>query len=192
MTAASASCWSIWSGQRVSRAEPLLPWAPRPFKDEAFGGWLGRLAAAYAMSVEEFADYAGLSAELDCGRVNWLGLPKPGPGDCERLARLCRLPSSELPAAYEADAPACLAYCHRCLYLNPADVTAPYWQASWLAAAGGQHCGVHGRRYEQTCLSVLRGQRNMKRLLHVISRTRAARARAAARQQWVLAGFVTR
>lgn len=145
------------------------------------------------MSVEEFADYAGLSIDLGCARANWLALPKkPDSGDCKRLARLCRLPGSELPAAYEADAPARLAYCHLCLYLNPSDVTAPYWQASWLASTGGQHCGVHGQRYEQTCLSILREHRNMKRLLHSISGTRIARARAAARQQWVLAGFVTR
>ena len=51
---------------------------------------------------------------------------------------------------------------------------------------------MHGQRYEQTCLSILREHHNMKRLLHGISQTRAARERAAARQQWVLAEFVTR
>jgi hypothetical protein len=38
-----------------------LPWAPRPFGDEAFGSWLGRLAGRYRMSV------VLLNATLDLG-----------------------------------------------------------------------------------------------------------------------------
>ena len=176
----------------MSRPERALPWAPRPFAGEALGSWLGRLAAAYVMDVDEFAAYAGVSIDPDRARANWLALPSPAPADCERLAGLCRLPICELPAPYEAETPARLGYCHRCLHLNPVDVTAPYWQAGWLTDANTRHCAVHGQRYERTTLSAVREHRNMKRLLCFISRTRAAQERVATWQQWALAGFVTR
>ena len=41
------------------------PWpvAPRPFDDEAFGSWLGRLASRYRIGVDDLVRAAGI--ELD-------------------------------------------------------------------------------------------------------------------------------
>jgi len=75
------------------------------------------------------------------------------------------------------------------LILNPLDVTAPYWGASWLA--GERWCGkqasaptTHVRLHCQV--------RNMKRLLRFVLRKRAARQRAAEQQQWTLARIAVR
>ena len=176
----------------MSRAERSLPWAPRPFEGEALGSWVGRLAAVYGMTVDEFAAYAGLTVDLSGSGANWLAVPGISLGDRQRLSALCRLPVGDLPAPCKADKPARLAYCHRCLYLNPLDVTAPYWRASWLVGVDNPRCATHDQRYEYTSLAALRQHRNMKSLLHFISQTREARQRAAAWRQWTLAWFVAR
>ena len=176
----------------MNRPERALPWAPRPFEGEALGSWLGRLAAAYGMTVDEFVAYAGLSVDLGGSGANWLALPEMSPGDRERLAALCRLAVVDLPAACKAGTATRLGYCHRCLYLNPLDVTAPYWRASWLVGTDDQRCATHEQCYERTSLAALRQHRNMKSLLHFISRAREARQRAAAWQHWTLAWFAAR
>lgn len=160
----------------MSKAEQPLPWAPRPFDGEALGSWLGRLAAAYGIDVDDFAANVGLSIDFERTGANWLALPPLSPRDGERLRMLCRMPTGDLPESYDGDAPAKLAYCHRCLYLNPVDVTAPYWHARWLVGLDRPWCSTHGQCYESTCLSALRGHRNMRRLLRLISRRRAARS----------------
>lgn len=175
----------------MSQAEPTLPWAPRPFDGEALGSWLGRLAAAYGMEVDEFAAQAGLS--IDLGHVaNWLALPPLSRCDGERLRVLCRLPAASLPAPYDAETPARLGYCPRCLYLNPVDVSAPYWQARWLLGIDSPWCSAHGLRHEYTSRHLVRGHRNMRRLLRAINRMHAARERAAKWKQRSLAAFMAR
>ena len=179
--AASGSRWSISKAPFVSKAEQTLPWAPRPFEGEALGSWLGRLAAAYGLTVDEFAGYAGVT--LDCGEdtENWLAIAEPSRRDRRRLAALCRLPISQLPDAFISSSntrSGRLAYCHRCLVLNPLDVTAPYWQARWLSSNERERCPNHGLQYEYIRLSALRQHRNMKRLLRFVSRDRLRRQRA--------------
>lgn len=175
----------------MSSAERTLPWAPRPLDGEALGSWLGRLAAAYGMHVDDFAAYAGLS--IDFGHiVNWLALPPLSPSDGERLRTLCRLPAGDLPAPYDEEAPAKLTYCYRCLYFNHVDITAPYWQARWLTGTDNPWCNTHGQRHERTTRAAVRDYRNMRRLSKVISQRRSARARAAKWQQWRLAAFMGR
>lgn len=175
----------------MSRAERSLPlpWAPRPFEGEALGSWLGRLAAAYGMNVDPFAASTGLS--IDFGRIdNWLALPALLPSDVERLSALCRLPTADLPAPYEGEAPAQLIYCHRCLCLNPLDITAPYWQARWLLGMDSAWCSTHDQRYERTTLSSVRNRRNMPRLLRAISCRRARQRSPRPWPRWLLAEFV--
>ena len=176
----------------MNRTERSLPWAPRPFQDEALGSWFGRLAAAYGLDVDDFAAYAGLSIDFTSAGGNWLALPRLSSGDSERLRTLCRLPTKGLPVAYETDAPARLGYCHHCLYLNPLDVTAPYWPAHWLLGMDGPRCSQHDQPYERTSPSVVRRHRNMRRLLGIVSRVRATRLKTLERQKWTLARFVIR
>jgi len=44
-----------------------LPVAPRPFEAEVLGGWIGRLAARYRMTVPEFAARHELDLQIEDG-----------------------------------------------------------------------------------------------------------------------------
>jgi hypothetical protein len=98
------------------------------------------------MDVDDFVSYAGVSIDFDRMRGNWLAVPPLSRCDNDRLRNICRLPAGDLPEPYKADAPPKLGYCHRCLYLNPLDVTAPYWQARWLLDMDSAWCSRHGQR----------------------------------------------
>src|SRR6218665_303639 len=53
------------------------PVVPRPFDDEAFGSWFGRIAARYRIRVDELASAAGVSLDHE---GLWLGgRPPQGP-----------------------------------------------------------------------------------------------------------------
>ncbi len=45
--------------------ETTWPAAPHPFPDEAFGGWLGRVAGRYGITVDELAAAANIQLDLD-------------------------------------------------------------------------------------------------------------------------------
>lgn len=156
----------------MRRAERSFPWAPRPFDDEALGGWIGRLAGAYRMTVDELADYAGLSVDMSI--PNWLAIALQGE-DRRRLAALCRLSDEELPRGHDREKPAHLEYCYRCLILNPVDVTAPYWRASWLEGFEREWCQSRCPLIQRTSLAVLRGNRNMAALVQLICQRRNSR-----------------
>ncbi len=63
------------------------PWpvVPRPFADEAFGSWFGRLALRYRIGVDELAIQADV--ELDFGHdcSHWLATPTPTGSSLRRL-----------------------------------------------------------------------------------------------------------
>ena len=168
----------------------FFPWAPRPFAGEALGGWIGRLAAAYRMTVDELSTYAGLSA--DACVVNWLAVAPLEVEDQRRLATLCRLSVADLPQAHLTEGLASLTYCYHCLVLNHEDVTAPYWRASWLSAAEEVRCDILGHATQRTSLAVLRDHRNMKALMRFIRRRKASREREARRKEWMLARYLVR
>ena len=152
--------------------ETHWPVVPRPFADEAFGGWLGRLAGRYRMTVDELAQIAQLRLNLDHG--TWLSMPLPRRDDICRLAKLCRMEPAALFAL--SDAPAedrntGFGYCHTCLFLNPLDVTTPYWRALWLRGEA-LPCQKHGGSYDHVTGSVLKSARNLTQLLRFISRRR--------------------
>lgn len=48
-----------------------LPVAPRPFEGEVLGGWIGRIASRYQLSVQHFERTYGLSFGIPSGR-GWL------------------------------------------------------------------------------------------------------------------------
>ena len=158
-----------------------FPWpiAPRPFADEAFGSWLGRVASRYRIGVDELVHAADVDVEL--GEGDWLALPAPGERSAERLAALCRMEPEDLarmlPSTRENGRR--FPYCFGCLILNPQDVTAPYWKADWLAAKA-PGCTVHPQRGSWVTVETLRRQRNLRQLVQYIScRQRTARHRTA-------------
>ena len=155
---------------------PDAPWpvAPRPFADEVFGSWFGRLAAQYRMTVEQLAEVARLELNLD--RTPWLSMPRPRRDDIDRLAAVCRMEPVTLLNLEDGHPEGCGAaffYCHACLFLNPLDVTAPYWRAPWLRKEA-LPCSRHADSCDSVTASVLRRSRNMAKLLGFISRRRAA------------------
>jgi TniQ len=125
---------------------PPLPVAPRPFLQEAFGGWIGRLASCYRMSVLEFAQQMGLDLDGQLSGVGWLLLPAQSARTLGRLADLARLEPAVLRAIETPDAwthrRKQYLYCARCVFVNPEDVASPYWKRQWLSPAATL-CDVH-------------------------------------------------
>ena len=159
--------------------EERWPVVPRPFADELFGSWFGRVAGVYRMNVDELASTAGL--QLDFGQTGlgyWLAASAPRGTGLQRLASLCRLTPAVLAnlgeRASTSNAQDRAWYCHKCLFLNPLDVRWPYWRAPWL---GGQAlpCRLHGEAAEFVSAAGLAKHKNMPRLLKFISRRRSRR-----------------
>lgn len=152
----------------------LWPVAPRPFEDEAFGSWFGRLAAKYGINVLELAQCAGVGIDVGEDASTWLGAAVPGAIAVRRLAHLCRMPAAQLSQLRPKPAEGLAKrfyYCYRCLYLNPADVTAPYWKAQWLGESE-RPCLLHPASTSWVTPGHLKSHPNMRRLLRFISRQR--------------------
>ena len=151
------------------------PWpvAPRPFDDEAFGSWLGRLASRYRIGVDDLVRAAGIELDIDLDVCRWLDTPAPAQRAAVQLGQLCRLSPvtlrQMLPAA-RSERPT-LAYCYQCLIMNRLDVTAPYWKAAWLDA-DGPPCTVHLERASRVTTTAMRTNRNMGNLLGYLYRQR--------------------
>ena len=79
---------------------PERPWplAPRPFPEEAMGGWLGRLAARYRMRLDEFVKRAGVDCDLAITNVGWLLAPPLTATAIDQLARQTRCDADRIPA----------------------------------------------------------------------------------------------
>lgn len=144
------------------------------------GSWLGRVAARYRMSVRQLCDEYGLRLDIDTARAGWLVLP-PVPesivGQLARLARLeeCRLREIQTPAAW-ASPRRTHAYCARCLFVNPVDVTAPRWKREWIDPHAAV-CEVHGTPLASIASSALRKCRNFDQTLKVVGRLEFDRSR---------------
>ena len=159
--------------------EERWPVVPRPFSDELFGSWFGRVAGIYRMNVDELASTAGLQLNLaGTGLGHWLAASAPRGVGLQRLASLCRLTPAALATLGErastSNARDGARYCHTCLFLNPIDVRWPYWRAPWLAGQG-LPCRLHGETAEFVSAARLARHRNMPRLLKFISRRRSHR-----------------
>ncbi len=48
------------------------PYAPRPFQDEAFGSWFGRIASRYRMTVEMAWEINGLGPLPALTSAGWI------------------------------------------------------------------------------------------------------------------------
>ena len=161
--------------REVFSPERVRPWpvAPRPFEDEAFGGWLGRLAAKYRIGVAQLWASGQLGAFPDLTRSGWLLFP---PVDELVLARLSalnhvgvdRMVAIQTPAAWVSHR-SNLPYCFECLVLNPIDVFSPRWKREWLNPAATA-CEVHGRRLETISSSTLLKLGNLNAVISRIGR----------------------
>ena len=160
--------WGKWPCE-----PPAWPVAPRPFAVEPIGGWLGRVAARYRMSVDEFALLYGLELAFDSPGNAWLFAGRLGAPTIDRLARLARVDPERLYAMQGLPArPAQathLAYCPSCLFLNPLDITAPCWRKEWFAVSSGG-CAIHAQPWTHLSITSLRKCDNFDKLLRVISR----------------------
>ena len=148
-----------------------LPVAPRPFPGESMGGWLGRLASRYRLPLKRFAEHYGLELPLNATRVGWLLLPPLPERTLKQIARVVRI-STELLNGIQTP-PAWitrrqwLPVCGACLFVNPLDVTSPYWKRGWLAPDAAP-CDIHAEEAHWIEAEHLRPCRNFAEVLKVV------------------------
>lgn len=149
-----------------------LPVAPRPFKAEVLGGWIGRLAARYRMSVHEFAARHDLDLQVEEG-AGWLVMPalqKHAIDELAALTRMSRKQTKDIRAAPGwTGKRKHFCYCARCVFLNPLDVTAPIWRWEWLDP-NLSACPTHGDAFRTLSSSRVLACRNFDQLLQLVSR----------------------
>ena len=101
----------------------------RSFTDELLGGWLGRVASAYRITVGQLWSDAGLTGTFSQPCAGWLLTAGISVDVRQRLAALARLEvrvleAIEPPPVWRVGRTS-LPYCFACLVLNPLDVMAP-------------------------------------------------------------------
>ncbi|MGZ2747243.1 TniQ family protein [Burkholderia stagnalis] len=155
------------------------PWpiAPRPFFEEAFGSWLGRVAA-YQVSVSMLWETSTGLELPDLSRAGGILFPPVSSSPLDRLSELARLSDGRLkaiqtPSEWIVDQ-RYLVYCCRCLVLNEIDVSAPRWKREWLDPSA-EYCRVHHCLLETIPASVFRRAANFDVALREISRYRNPR-----------------
>jgi len=155
----------------IIRLRPL-PFAPRPFDAEVLGGWIGRIASRYRMSVQAFAAACELDLQMPDGR-EWLLMSKLQHQMVDRLAALTRISTQRINAIpiplYWEGPRTHFCYCARCVFLNPLDVTAPIWRGEWLDQSQ-PGCSVHGDEFQTLPASRVLACTNLDKLLAVVSR----------------------
>ena len=90
-----------------------------------------------------------------------------------RLARLARLDPDRLsvieaPLSWRRDRIWAF-YCADCVFLNPADVTAPRWKRAWLDPDAGW-CDVHNMQLNTITASSVQSAKNFEHLLRMVSK----------------------
>ena len=157
--------------------ERAWPVAPRPFDDETFGSWFGRVASRYRVGIDELAEDAGVVLEVDPTCRGWLTMPPPVGESLQRLAWLARLSPSALSSLVcERPSSRWLSFCHLCLFLNPIDVEEPYWRARWIVQTD-RWCATHRVQLAYVLCSRTATSRNLTKLLNHMSRHRVTRFR---------------
>jgi len=148
---------------------------PRPFSEEAFGSWLGRVASRYQMSVAQIWDFSQLGTFPALSNIGWILFPPLPEGTLATLSAVTRLNPNRLariqtPSDWLPDRTH-LPYCFRCLVVNPVDIAAPRWKRIWLDP-DTDTCEEHGATLEQLPAAIARRAPNMGRLLVLVSKYR--------------------
>ncbi|WP_413141443.1 TniQ family protein [Burkholderia cepacia] len=155
----------------------VVPWpiAPRPFFEEAFGGWLGRVATRYQVSVPMLWEMSTSETLPVLGTAGWILFPPVSDRALQRFAALARLDHDRLkciqtPSDWITER-RYLAYCFRCLVLNDVDVSAPRWKREWLDPEI-EFCRVHRTLLETVPASTFRRAGHFEAARRAISRYR--------------------
>lgn len=163
----------IWnmSHSLISEHRPL-PFAPRPFDAEVLGGWIGRIAASYRMSVQAFAATCELDLQTADGQ-GWLLMPELPQHTVDRLAALTRISRDRVkdirvPPPWEGPRKH-FRYCARCVFVNPLDVAAPIWRREWLEQ-NLSACPFHGNEFQTLRAGGVLACKNLDKLLALVSR----------------------
>jgi hypothetical protein len=161
---------------QASEIQPLTV-APRPFEAEVLGGWIGRIAAQYRMSVQEFQHRNGLDFGLEGGR-GWLLLDDLTAVTLEGLMGLMRMSQEEIQAIRRPPARIgprrAFYYCPRCIFVNEADVTAPIWRQEWLDQRLTS-CQAHGRAFRALKPGRVLACKNLEQLIALASESECSR-----------------
>ncbi|MEI6003433.1 TniQ family protein [Paraburkholderia bengalensis] len=151
------------------------PYAPRPFDDEAFGSWFGRVASRYQVTVEMAWEINGLGPLPALTSVGWILFAPLDESALDKLAALARIDAATIASIQTPDswmvARRRLPFCFRCLVINPVDVSTPYWKRAWLNPSIIECC-EHGAQLETAPSSVLRRAGNMQQLISSVGRYR--------------------
>ncbi|WP_084675938.1 TniQ family protein [Caballeronia insecticola] len=161
----------------------LRPWpvAPRPFDDEAFGSWFGRVASRYQLSVIQAWAINHLGPFPPLTNAGWILFPPLPASTLNVLATLARLDVDSLMQIQTRPdwlkARSKLPYCFVCLTVNPADVFAPRWKSRWLDPETVV-CEEHGTVLDRIPIGLPKQARNMTSLLSLVSKYRRVIARS--------------
>lgn len=170
---AISNMWGKWPCE-----PPAWPVAPRPFAIEPIGGWVGRVAARYRMSVDELAQEYGLQVDFDRPSNAWLLILRVSEATIGQLAALARVKAADLSALQLPQAESAtqtqLAYCQGCIFLNPQDVTSPCWKREWMDPSVAW-CTIHDRPLQRLPIASLRICGNFDHVLRLVSRREAHR-----------------
>ena len=157
---------------RQTSSQPPLPVVPRPFWDEALGGWVGRLAAKYDIGVAQLLNDYRLPIALSDSPMGWLSMPQLPDTVLDKLAWLARIDIRYLQQIQSpSDAMSeygCL-YCVKCLFLNPADVFSPYWRRQWFRPSF-HDCPLHPNSIDWLPRRVSSDCKNFDSILKAASR----------------------
>lgn len=155
--------------------ERAWPFCPRPFVDETFGSWFGRVAARYRLDVDQLVVAADIELELGSNCQRWLTMAPAQNDALTRISALARVTPSALSAlAGNACPPSCdagLWFCCRCVFVNPVEIESPYWRFAWIFEGPGD-CPIHRVAREWLPPAALSKARNMDKLLSYISEHR--------------------
>ncbi|PMS25523.1 hypothetical protein C0Z16_29185 [Paraburkholderia rhynchosiae] len=156
------------------------PWpvAPRPFFEEAFGSWLGRVATCYQISVRTLWETSTGLDLPNLGKAGWILFPPVCASALHQLSSLARVSEGRLAAIQMPPEwmvhRRYLVYCFRCLVLNDADVSAPRWKREWLNPEA-EYCTAHHSLLETVPASIFEKSANFDAALGAMSRYRTPR-----------------
>jgi hypothetical protein len=157
-------------------ADRAWPTTPRPLPNEAFGSWLGRVAARYRIGIDDLIATSGVDVDIGEQASSWLAAVPRSDGTIDRLCSISRLSQPDIMRMLTGQRLRTDIFpsCHRCLMLNPWEVESPYWPLGWMAGGAGR-CHHPESEVENITPGMLSRARNMTRLIREIERKRYRR-----------------